>query len=43
MEPGPAFAYMRKIKQLFDPDDRLNPCVLFDTAPISTDMDFSVR
>ena len=43
MELGPAYSYLRKIKQLFDPDDLFNPGALFDTAPISTDMDFSIR
>jgi glycolate oxidase len=42
-ELGPAFRYLREIKNLFDPDDILNPGVLFDTGPIRTHMDFSVR
>jgi FAD/FMN-containing dehydrogenase len=42
-ELGPAFGYLRQIKQLFDPDDLLNPGVLFDTGPISRYMDLSVR
>lgn len=42
-ELGPAFAYLRQIKNLFDPDDLLNPGTLFSTAPISTHMDFTVR
>ena len=42
-ELGSAFAYLREIKQLFDPDDILNPNVLFSTDPISTLMDFTVR
>jgi len=42
-ELGPAFAYLREIKNLFDPDDLLNPGALFFTAPISTHMDFTVR
>ncbi len=42
-ELGPAFAYLREIKNLFDPDDLLNPGALFSTAPISTHMDFTVR
>jgi FAD/FMN-containing dehydrogenase len=43
MELGPAFSYLRKIKDLFDPDDLFNPGALFDTAPITTDMDLSIR
>ena len=43
MELGPAFSYLRDIKKLFDPDDILNPGALFDTAPISRHMDFTVR
>ena len=42
-ELGPAFAYLREIKQLFDPDDLFNPGALFGTGPISTHMDFTVR
>lgn len=42
-ELGPAFAYLREIKNLFDPDDFLNPGTLFSTDPISTHMDFTVR
>ena len=42
-ELGPAFAYLCEIKNLFDPDDLLNPGALFSTAPISTHMDFTVR
>jgi len=42
-ELGPAFAYLQEIKQLFDPDDMLNPGTLFSTDPISTHMDFTVR
>jgi glycolate oxidase len=42
-ELGPAFGYLREIKQLFDPDDILNPGTLFATDPISTHMDFTVR
>ena len=38
-----AFAYLPEIKQLFDPDDILNPATLFSNDPISTHMDFSVR
>ena len=43
MELGPAYSYLREIKKLFDPDDLLNPGALFDTAPISTHMDFTIR
>jgi FAD/FMN-containing dehydrogenase len=42
-ELGPAFKYLREIKNLFDPDDLLNPGALFSTDPISTHMDFTVR
>jgi len=42
-ELGTAFAYLQEIKQLFDPDDILNPGTLFSNDPISTHMDFSVR
>jgi len=42
-ELGPAFNYLREIKNLFDPEDILNPGVLFDTEPISMHMDFQVR
>lgn len=42
-ELGPAFKFLREIKRLFDPDDLLNPGVLFDTGPISRYMDLSVR
>jgi FAD/FMN-containing dehydrogenase len=42
-ELGAAFAYLQEIKQVFDPDDILNPGALFSTAPISTHMDFTVR
>jgi FAD/FMN-containing dehydrogenase len=38
-ELGPAYSYLKKIKTLFDPDDMLNPGVLFDTAPIYVNMD----
>lgn len=42
-ELGPAFAYLREIKNLFDPTDLLNPGALFAPSPISTHMDFTVR
>ena len=42
-ELGPAFAYLRKIKQLFDPENILNPGSLFDTDPITTHLDLNVR
>jgi len=43
MELGPAYSYLREIKKLFDPHDIFNPGALFDTAPIATNMDFSIR
>jgi FAD/FMN-containing dehydrogenase len=43
MELGPAYHYLREIKNLFDPEDLLNPGVLFDTAPLSRHMDLNVR
>jgi len=42
-ELGPAYAYLREIKNLFDPGDLLNPGALFVTDPICTHMDFTVR
>ena len=42
-ELGPAFAYLQDIKQLFDPDDVLNPGAVFSEDPISSHMDFTVR
>jgi len=42
-ELGAAYTYLREIKELFDPEDLLNPGTLFDTAPICTHMDFKVR
>lgn len=39
---GPAYGYLRDIKALFDPDDILNPGVLFDTGPITRHMEFTV-
>ncbi|MBN2011763.1 FAD-binding oxidoreductase [candidate division KSB1 bacterium] len=42
-ELGPAFTYMKKIKDLFDPDDILNPKTVFDTDPIFEHMDFSFQ
>jgi FAD/FMN-containing dehydrogenase len=42
-ELGPAHAYLKEIKQLFDPDDILNPGALFSKNPITTHMDFNVR
>jgi FAD/FMN-containing dehydrogenase len=38
-ELGQAFAYLREIKDLFDPDDILNPGTVFNTAPITDNMD----
>ncbi len=40
---GAAYPYLQDIKRLFDPEDILNPGVLFDTGPITQHMDFSVR
>jgi FAD/FMN-containing dehydrogenase len=40
-ELGPAHTYLKKIKTLFDPDDILNPGVLFDTEPIYVNMDLN--
>jgi FAD/FMN-containing dehydrogenase len=42
MELGPAYRYLRAIKKLFDPGDMLNPGALFDTAPISTNLEIAV-
>ncbi len=42
-ELGPAYGYLRAIKELFDPDDILNPGCLFDTAPILAHLDLTVR
>ncbi|MFO7989650.1 MAG: FAD-binding oxidoreductase [Thermodesulfobacteriota bacterium] len=39
MELGDSFSYLRKIKDLFDPEDLLNPNTLFNTAPITENMD----
>jgi FAD/FMN-containing dehydrogenase len=41
-ELGSAYKYLREIKELFDPEDLLNPGAMFDTAPICTHMDFRV-
>ncbi len=41
-ELGPAFKYMKMIKELFDPQDLLNPGTVFNTAPIYENMDLSV-
>ncbi len=38
-ELGSAYPYLKKIKDLFDPDDLLNPGTLFDTPPIYVHMD----
>ncbi len=38
-ELGPAFQYMRDIKNLFDPDDLLNPHTVFNTRPIYENME----
>lgn len=39
-ELGPAYRYLEKIKQLFDPTDLLNPGTIFNPAPIYQNMDF---
>jgi len=36
---GPAYKYLKMIKDVFDPDDILNPGTVFDTAPIYVNMD----
>jgi FAD/FMN-containing dehydrogenase len=41
-ELGQAYAYLREIKDLFDPDDILNPGTVFNTAPITEGMDLSL-
>lgn len=38
-ELGPAFKYTKMIKELFDPDDLLNPGTVFNTDPIYVNMD----
>ena len=38
MELGDSFRYFREIKNLFDPDDILNPNTIFDLAPITSNM-----
>lgn len=40
-EFGESFQYLRDIKTLFDPEDRLNPNTLFDLAPITENMDLT--
>jgi FAD/FMN-containing dehydrogenase len=40
-ELGGSFHYLREVKDLFDPDDLLNPNTLFDLAPITQDMDLN--
>ena len=37
-ELGPAFQYMREIKNLFDPEDLFNPHTVFNTKPIYENM-----
>lgn len=39
-ELGSAYKYMRMIKDLFDPDDILNPGTVFNAEPIYVNMDF---
>jgi glycolate oxidase len=42
MELGDSFTYLRRIKDLFDPEDILNPNTLFNTASITEHMDLDV-
>jgi FAD/FMN-containing dehydrogenase len=42
MELGDSFSYLREIKDLFDPEDILNPNTLFDTSPITENMNLDV-
>jgi glycolate oxidase len=42
MELGDSFTYLRRIKDLFDPEDILNPNTLFNTAPITAHMNLDV-
>jgi FAD/FMN-containing dehydrogenase len=41
-ELGSAYQYTVQIKELFDPDDILNPGTVFNTPPIYENMDFTV-
>ena len=40
-ELGGSFKYMEMIKKLLDPDDLLNPGIVFNPSPIYADMDLS--
>ncbi len=42
-ELGGAFEYMKRIKELLDPEDILNPGVLFDAKPITSDLKYKTR
>lgn len=42
MELGECFSYLRDVKDLFDPEDLLNPSTMFDLAPITENMDLSL-
>ena len=39
MESKKMYAYMKKVKQVFDPKDILNPKVLFNLDPITKNLD----
>jgi len=40
-ELGPAYRYVKAIKDLFDPEDVLNPRTVFNTAPIYENMELA--
>jgi len=41
MELGESLRYLRDIKTLFDPDDRLNPNTMFNLAPMTEHLDLT--
>lgn len=41
-ELGPAYKYLKKVKELFDPKDILNPGIIFQTPPIYTNMNLEI-